>query len=56
MTPPSSCIQGTKLYEGLLRSYTHLNLTPGSAYSYRLCAVDKAGNLSPGAVTTVRAR
>jgi hypothetical protein len=55
-TPPANCSDGTKLYEGLLRSYTHLNLTQGSAYSYRLCARDKAGNLAGGAVATALAR
>lgn len=55
-TPPSDCSQGTKLYEGLLRSYTHLNLTAGAAYSYRLCGTDRAGNVSRGAVATALAR
>jgi hypothetical protein len=55
-TPPAGCSDGTKLYEGLQRSYTHLNLTQGSPYSYRLCATDKAGNLSTGAVATALAR
>ena len=55
-TPPSGCSDGTKLYEGLLRAYTHANLTPGSAYSYRICATDRAGNVSWGAVATALAR
>ena len=54
--PPANCSAGTKLYEGTLRSYTHLNRTPGEAYSYRLCATDKAGNLSLGATGTAIAR
>jgi hypothetical protein len=53
---PSQCSGGTKLYEGLLRSYTHTNLTTSASYSYRLCATDKAGNVSAGAVRSVVAR
>jgi subtilisin family serine protease len=54
-TPPATCSAGTKLYEGLLRTFIHQNLTPGSSYSYRLCATDRAGNLSSGAVATTTA-
>ncbi|HET8935967.1 MAG TPA: S8 family serine peptidase [Polyangiales bacterium] len=53
---PTQCTNGTKLYEGPLRSYTHMGLTTGSAYSYRLCATDKVGNLSVGVVRTALAR
>jgi hypothetical protein len=53
---PATCSEGTKLYEGLQRAYTHTNLTTSASYSYRLCATDKAGNLSLGAVRTTLAR
>jgi len=56
MTPPSGCNTGTKLYEGPLRAYTHTNLTANASYSYRVCATDRAGNLSQGAVATISAR
>jgi hypothetical protein len=55
-TGPASCEQGTKLYEGLNRSYTHTGLSTGVSYSYRLCAVDKAGNRASGVLRTTSAR
>ena len=55
-TAPASCAEGSKLYEGLNRSYTHMSLTTGTSYSYRLCALDKAGNRATGVVRTTTAR
>lgn len=48
-TAPSSCTAGTVLYTGTSTSYTHTGLTTGKKYSYRVCAVDNAGNTSTGA-------
>lgn len=56
VTAPSQCGNGTKLYEGPLRSYTHIGLTTGAFYSYRLCATDKLGNRALGSVRTQQAQ
>ena len=47
---PSSCTAGTVLYTGPDTMYDHTGLTNGTLYSYRVCAVDVAGNMSTGAV------
>lgn len=47
---PASC--ATAIYAGTATTYTHASLTNGTAYSYRVCAVDGAGNTSAGAVAT----
>jgi hypothetical protein len=44
---------GTKIYDGLATSFTHYGVLPGRTYYYRLCAVDNAGNVSPGATAMV---
>lgn len=49
-TPPASC--ATTIYTGTATSYKHSGLANGTAYSYRICAVDPAGNTSTGAVIT----
>lgn len=46
----------TALYSGTALRYTHSNLTGGTAYSYRVCAVDNAGNRSAGATARVTPR
>lgn len=46
--PPSSCQEGNPLYRGPLTSYVHDGISPGYTYYYRVCAVDGAGNVSPG--------
>lgn len=46
----------TPLYSGTALRYTHSNLTGGTAYSYRVCAVDNAGNRSAGASARVTPR
>lgn len=43
-----SCTTGATLYEGLEKSFIHEGLTNGTAYYYRVCAFDKAGNVSTG--------
>jgi len=51
---PSSC-SGTGIYTGpdSVTTFTHLGLTNGTKYYYRVCAVDNVGNMSTG--TTVPA-
>ncbi len=46
--PPSNCQEGNPLYRGQMNSYVHDGISPGYTYYYRLCAVDGAGNISPG--------
>jgi Metallo-peptidase family M12/Fibronectin type III domain/Putative binding domain, N-terminal len=55
-TAPSSCATGTLVpgYDGTSSSYTHTGLTNGTTYSYRVCAVDKAGNSSSGATASAK--
>jgi hypothetical protein len=46
------CADGSVAYAGTLMSYTHNGLTSGK-YSYRLCAIDGAGNITTGLTRTV---
>ncbi len=46
---PASCLVGTQLYIGADTSFTHVGLTNGATYYYRVCAVDAAGYRSVGA-------
>jgi YD repeat-containing protein len=46
---PASCDAGTTLYNGPLTGYVHSGLQNGITYYYRVCAVDRAGNVSSGA-------
>jgi Tol biopolymer transport system component len=50
--PNTSCSNGTLLYSGSGMSYTHSNLTNGTTYYYRVCAVDNAQNTSAGATAS----
>jgi len=52
---PTDC-SGTQLYTGSALSYTHTGLTNGTTYYYRLCATDRAGNISAGAIANARPR
>jgi hypothetical protein len=47
--PNTTCTNGTQIYQGTGMSYTHTGRTNGTTYYYRLCATDKAGNMSSGA-------
>jgi subtilisin family serine protease len=54
-TAPTSCT-GTALYAGTATAVTLTGLTNGTAYSYRVCALDGAGNLSTGAIASAAPR
>jgi hypothetical protein len=41
---------GTKIYDGPLTSFTHNGLQPGRTYYYRVYAIDRAANISSGAI------
>ncbi len=51
---PTSCATGTPIYTGTDTSYPHTGLTNGTTYYYRVCAIDKAGNMSSGAITSAK--
>jgi YD repeat-containing protein len=51
---PRSCSRGTTIYTGSDTSYPHTGLINGTTYGYRVCAIDKAGNMSLGATTSAR--
>jgi hypothetical protein len=44
--PPYSCSNGTAIYTGTDTSFIHTGRTNGTTYAYRVCAIDKAGNMS----------
>jgi hypothetical protein len=53
---PANCTTGSPVYEGLDSGTTIGGLTNGTAYSFRVCAVDAAGNVSAGAKATATPR
>ena len=53
---PASCSGGIMLNDNSALTFVHSGLSAGSAYSYRLCALDKAGNPSAGITRTQMAR
>ena len=55
-SPATRCANGTPIFVGAAAQFEHQNVVAGTRYFYRLCAVDKAGNVSTGAVGTAVAR
>ncbi len=53
--PAAACTSGTPLAPGTSTTLTHTGLTNGTTYYYRLCVLDKAGNISPGATALATA-
>jgi hypothetical protein len=53
-TPPSSCREGSLIYNGNALTFKHTGLTNGTAYGYRLCAADSAGNVAVGSTLSAR--
>ncbi len=45
---PATCSAGTQLYRGTAAAFTHTGLANSTAYGYRVCATDGAGNTSAG--------
>ena len=54
--PAAGCATGTLLAQHPLTTFSHGPLAVGATWSYRLCATDRAGNVSAGAAFTVIAR
>jgi subtilisin family serine protease len=52
---PSSCTAGGVAYSGPALMFTHSGRSAGN-YSYRLCAIDRAGNVAPGVSRSVTVR
>lgn len=53
-SPASACRSGTVVYEGADTAVTLTDREDGKTYAYRLCALDLAGNVSTGLVTSAR--
>lgn len=51
-SPAAKCASGTEIYSGNAVAASHLEAQNGTRYYYRVCAVDRAGNVSSGAVAT----
>ena len=53
---PSSCGSGSPVpgYDGTATTLAHDGLANGALYGYRICALDAAGNRSPGGTVTGR--
>lgn len=51
--PPERCTSGTVLASGTTVNATHGPLAAGARWAYRLCATDRAGNVTPGLVFLV---
>jgi len=52
--PAAACTTGTVLYTGSATSFAHA-VAAAATWSYRLCALDAAGNVSAGTTKTVAA-
>ena len=52
--PAAACTSGTTLYTGAGTSYSH-TVAAKATWSYRVCALDAAGNTSAGAIKTATA-
>ncbi len=52
--PPPNCNGGMQIYYGPGNSYIQPGLLSGTIYYYRLCAIDKAGNISSGATSAAK--
>jgi hypothetical protein len=51
---PSNCNAGMVVYSGTSRTASQTSLVNGLQYSYRVCAIDAAGNMSTGATASAR--
>jgi hypothetical protein len=47
-TSAPSCATGTVLSSGTSTSFLHSSVSTGQTFSYRICALDVAGNISSG--------
>lgn len=54
-TAPASCAVGSVLADGTATSWAHEGLVAGTTYRYRICAIDRAGNVAAGALVSAMA-
>jgi hypothetical protein len=54
VAPATGCTTGTTLFAGTATSFVH-TVTARATWSYRLCAIDRAGNTSTGSTKTATA-
>ncbi len=50
---PATCLKGTPLAVTTSGTFVHTGLYAGKTYGYRLCAIDRVGNMSIGVAATV---
>jgi hypothetical protein len=53
---PASCTTGTVLTDANVLSFTHAGLVNQTTYGYRVCAVDRVGNVAAGVTAAAQPR
>jgi hypothetical protein len=53
---PASCATGTVLTEANVRAFTHTGLLNQTSYGYRVCAIDRVGNVAAGVTAVAQPR
>jgi hypothetical protein len=53
---PASCTAGSVAYEGNALTFTHGGLVNQTTYGYRLCAIDRVGNIGVGLTAVAQPR
>ena len=55
-SPAAGCANGTPIFVGAAAQFQHQGLVPGTRYFYRICAIDRAGNVSTGVTASAVAK
>jgi hypothetical protein len=53
---PASCAAGAVAFEGNALTFTHSGLSNQTSYGYRVCAIDRVGNVGVGVTALVQPR
>jgi hypothetical protein len=53
---PRSCTAGTVVYEGTALTFNHSGLVNQTTYGYRICAIDRVGNIATGVTASAQPR